>query len=82
MRRILPKKRTSFDDLTPFDIAAVFSHVNSIPRPSLGGVSPVRLAKAVFPEVFFDGLGLSEVPVGDICLRPELIDGNGKGGIS
>ncbi|HBT95259.1 MAG TPA: hypothetical protein DEB24_03785 [Coriobacteriia bacterium] len=67
---------------SPFVAAAVFSHVNSVPKSSLSGVSPVRLAESVFPEVFFDELGLSEVPVGDICLRPGLIDGNGKGGVS
>jgi IS30 family transposase len=73
VRKILPKGSTSLDELTPWDIATVFSQVNSIPRPSLGGVKPIALAQAQFPKRLFDELGLSCVPTKDICLKPSLL---------
>ena len=74
VRKILPKKFTSFDALTQFDVATVFSHVNSLPRPSLGGASPMALAQALFPKDFFDELGLILIPTKDLCLKPSLLD--------
>ncbi|MBS3973264.1 MAG: helix-turn-helix domain-containing protein [Actinobacteria bacterium] len=40
LRRIVPEK-TSIDNLTNRDAAIIASHVNSTPRASLGGASPV-----------------------------------------
>ncbi len=74
LRKVLPKKVTSFDSLTPWDIASVFSHVNSLARPSLGGASPLALAMAIFPKNFFEELGLVLVPTTMICLRPSLLN--------
>jgi len=74
VRKILPKKRTTFEALTPWDVATVFSHVNSVLRPSLGGTSPMALAMAVFPKRFFDELGLELIPSKDLCLKPSLLD--------
>ena len=74
VRKILPKKRTSLDTLSAWNIATVFSHVNSVPRPSLGGVAPITLAMAIFPKRFFEELGLKQVATTDICLKPSLLD--------
>jgi len=74
VRKILPKKRTSLDRLSAFDIATVFSHINSVPRPSLGGASPLALAMAIFPKSFFEETGLILIPITMICLRPDLLD--------
>lgn len=74
LRKILPKKRTSFDALTPWDISSIFSHINSLPRPSLGGVSPLELAMAIFPKRLFEELGLSLIEIGLICLKPDLLN--------
>ena len=74
VRKILPKKRTSFDTLTQFDVATVFSHINSVLRPSLGGASPMALAMAIFPRGFFEELGLELIPTTDLCLKPSLLD--------
>ena len=78
LRKILPKKRTSFDSLTPWDMATIFSHLNSLPRPSLGGTSPIALAKAVFPSEFFDELGLIVISTKMIVLRPNLLENRGE----
>jgi hypothetical protein len=78
----LPKKLTSFDALCAYDMATVFSHVNSVPRPSLGGASAMQLAQAIFPKSFFDELGLSCVLTKDICLKPTLINNSKKGGLA
>jgi IS30 family transposase len=75
LRKIVPKRTTSFDGLTPWDVAEVFSHINSVPRPSLSGATPIALAQAVFPAQFFEETGLAPVPIKDICLRPSLISG-------
>jgi hypothetical protein len=72
---------TSFDELTPYDMAVVFSHINSVPRPSLAGASPIQLAQAVFSKNFFDELGLDAVPIKDICLKPDLINKDRNGGL-
>jgi len=74
VRKILPKKRTSFDALSAWDIATVFSHINSVPRPSLGGASPMALAMAIFPKRFFEEMGLSLIVTTEICLKPSLLD--------
>jgi IS30 family transposase len=73
LRKILPKRTTSFDNLTSLDIAKAFSHLNSVPRPSLSGATLMALAQAVFPKEFFGELGLAPVAIKDICLRPSLI---------
>lgn len=80
VRKVLPKRRASLDRLSPYDIATLFSHINSVPRPSLGGVSPIELASAVFPRKFLEELGLSFVPLKDICLKPSLLDDDGRVG--
>ena len=78
VRKILPKRQTSLDALNPWDIATVFSHVNSIPRPVLGGVAPMVLAMAVFPRTLFEEMGLRLVATTDICLKPIILDNDDK----
>lgn len=72
VRRILPKK-TSLDRVTRSDASRVASHVNSMPRPSLGGASPFDLAHHVLPRDLLDGIGLQQVPPDDVCLKPSLL---------
>jgi IS30 family transposase len=80
IRAILPKKKTSFDALTQEDVATIFSHINSVPRSSLGGTSPMVLAQAIFPKRFFEETGLRLVAVSEICLKPSLLDNGVKEG--
>lgn len=72
VRRILPKG-TSFQDLTRGDAALISSHVNSMPRASLGKASPFDLAHHVIPGELLEGLGLEHIAPDDVVLRPSLL---------
>ena len=71
-RKIVPKG-TSIDTLSNYDLAIVFSHINSTPRRSLFGASPMQLALEVLPKEFFDELGLSLIPTDEVILSPNLL---------
>ena len=72
MRYIIPKG-TSIEHLTQSDITLMMNHVNSFKRKSLGGKSPIQLARMFLPEDLFILLGLEEIPSDDVILRPELL---------
>ncbi len=72
LRRILPKK-TSFEGLTPYEMALISSHVNSYPRRSLGNKSPYSLAAKALPKVLLDEVGLKRIAPEDVTLKPSLI---------
>jgi IS30 family transposase len=74
LRRIVPKG-TSIEDLSRRDAAIIASHVNSMPRPSLGGASPFDLARHVLPERLLEGLGLEHLPPDNVVLRPSVLTG-------
>ena len=65
IRRILPKGRAiGFDDLAAADAAVVMSQVNSMPRPSLGGMCPIQMLLAAHPRsgrALLDALGVELV---------------------
>lgn len=68
LRRVLPKGRgISFDGLVGADAAVLMSQVNSMPRPSLGGMCPIQMLIAAHPEsgrALLDALGVELVPYG------------------
>jgi IS30 family transposase len=71
-RKIVPKG-TSIDALTNYELAEIFSHINSTPRRTLFGMSPMQLAMQVLPGEFFDELGLRLIPPDEIILSPKLL---------
>lgn len=73
LRRILPKGRSDFDLLSRGDLSLIASHVNSYPRKSLGGRRPVDAARVLLPEAFLDLLGVTEVRLEEVTLRPSLV---------
>ena len=73
LRRILPKRRSTFDALTFADVSLVCSHVNSYPRRRLGGRSPIELAALVLPDGLLESLGIGRVPLDEVVLRPRLV---------
>ncbi|MCL4554322.1 MAG: IS30 family transposase [Actinobacteria bacterium] len=79
LRRIVPKG-TSLENFTMRDAAIVASHVNSMPRASLGGASPFDLAHHVLPTGIFEGLGLKHIAPDDVVLKPSLLKGGSHPG--
>lgn len=72
LRRIVPKG-TSLEGFTRRDAALIASHVNSMPRPSLGGACPFDLAHHVIPKELLEGLGLEHIASDDVVLKPSLL---------
>lgn len=72
IRKICPKG-TSFDAYSQKDITLMMSHINSSPRQSLGGMSPLKLAKLMLPSELLDCFGLMEIPDDEIILTPALL---------
>ena len=61
----------SFDDLDEVDAWFVGSNVNSEPRPSLMGLSPLAMLRAAEPAVaqaLTDALGICELPYDQLDL--------------
>lgn len=78
IRQILEKGMFSFDELVPADMAVLMSHVNSNPRASLGGKSPIQMLRFVYGEedaqALLDAFGIREVGRDELMLRPEILD--------
>ena len=78
IRQILEKGMFSFDELVPADMAVLMSHVNSNPRASLGGKSPLQMLRFVYGEAgadaLLDAFGISEVGRDELVLRSEILD--------
>ncbi len=72
IRKICPKG-TSFDDYSQKDVNLMMSHINSTPRQSLGGLSPMALAKLMLPPELLDCFGLTEIPADEVLLTPALL---------
>lgn len=67
----------SIDDLDADDLALVMSHVNSTPRRSLGGLSPVAAARRMLGEpveALLGAYGIREVGPGELYLREDLVN--------
>jgi IS30 family transposase len=73
IRRVLPKGKASFDDLAEDQIALMVSHINSMPRTSLDGKSPMSLAMEHLPEQFFVDYNLELIRPEEIVLKPHLL---------
>lgn len=72
IRKICPKG-TSFDSCSQRDVNRMMSHINSAPRQSLGGLSPMALAKMVLPHELLGFFALTEIPADEIVLTPDLL---------
>lgn len=72
VRDIIPNKYP-MDNLTQNDINLMFSHINSVPRRSLGGKSPFEMFCFIYGESAIELLSISEVKRDDVTLKPSLI---------
>lgn len=79
LRKMLPKRRgISFDDLDERDCAFIMSHVNSQPRPSLMGLSPLQMLKAADAEAceaLATASGMEEIPFDELALTLDALNG-------
>lgn len=78
IRQILKKGMFAFDELEPADMAVLMSHVNSNPRASLGGLTPLKMLRVLYgdedTEALMDALGIIEIPRDELMLKPEILD--------
>jgi len=77
IRALLPKGKTPFDELDAWDLAVVASHVNSTPRKSLCGKTPIEMFVAYYGsdgKELLDVLGVEEVPFEKLMLKPQVLD--------
>lgn len=71
IRWVLPKS-SSFDHLSYYDIALLASHINSVARDSLHGLSPYAAMKICNPSLL-DRVYLSQVQPNEVTLTPDLL---------
>ena len=72
IRRICPKG-SSFDALSQEDVVLMMSHINSAPRESLGGRTPLEMAQLILPKEILDLFGLKQIASDDVILTPKLL---------
>lgn len=78
LRKLLPKGRgISFDRLGGRDCAVLMSHLNSEPRPSLGGMCPIDMLLAALGDDgrgLLDALGIEKVPYEELDMTVGAIE--------
>ena len=78
VRKIPPKGRgISFDRLGGRDCAVLMSHLNSEPRPSLGGMCAIDMLLAALGDdgrALLDALGVEKVPYGELDMSVGAIE--------
>lgn len=78
LRKLLPKDRgISFDKLVAQDMAVCMSHLNSEPRHSLFGATPLSALRGMLPnktDGLLDALGITEVYYDKLILTIEAIN--------
>ena len=72
IRKICPKG-SNFDVLTQKDVTRMMSHINSAPRESLNGHTPLEMARMMLPGELLDFFGLEEIMPDDVILTPKLL---------
>lgn len=76
-RQLLAKGMFDFDELTKADMRVVMCHVNSNPRLSLGGLSPIQAFLAIYGEEgaeLLNAFGIEQIPPSKLMLKPEILD--------
>lgn len=78
VRKLLPKGRgISFDRLGGRDCAVLMSHLNSEPRPSLGGMCAIDMLRAALGDEadgLLGALGIAKVPYDELNMTVAAID--------
>ena len=72
IRFVVPKGK-SLAGLTQEKCDLLASHINSVPRDSLGGKTPYQLAALIIGEDTLSKLGIKKIKEDDVSLSPSLI---------
>ena len=72
VRDILAKKK-SLKDLTQDKLDLMFSHINSVPRKSLGGKTPYEAFEFFYGEDTLDKLNIQKIEKDKVTLQPYLL---------
>lgn len=73
IREILPQG-TSFDNLLQKDCEILMSHINSIPRDLLGGMTPYELTEnKLIPKEILNKFGIKKISPDDVCRKSRLL---------
>jgi len=81
LRQVIPKHSVSFDALCERDISVACSHVNSNPRASLCGMSPIKMLRAAYGEkidCLLEAYGLEEIGRDELTLKPSVLNEDRK----
>lgn len=71
-RNILPNKR-KLDKLTQEDLELMFSHINSVPRTSLGGKTPYEVFTYFYGDEVLRKLNIQKIEKDMVTLQPYLL---------
>ena len=72
VRNILPNKR-NLDKLTQEDLNLMFSHINSVPRASLGGRTPYEVFTYFYGDNILKKLNIQKIEKDMVTLQPYLL---------
>lgn len=72
VRNILPNKR-KLDKLTQEDLDLMFSHINSVPRASLGGRTPYEVFTYFYGDDVLKKLNIQRIEKDMVTLQPYLL---------
>ena len=72
IRDIIAKKK-SMKDLTQEKINLMFSHINSVPRQSLGGKTPYEAFEFFYGKETLDKLNIQKIDKDMVTLQPYLL---------
>jgi len=72
VRYIFPKGH-SLDRYTQKEVSLAMNHINSYPRAKWDVKTPTAMFIALYGPQIADKLGLAEIDIKSLCLRPELV---------
>lgn len=72
IRDIIQKKK-SMKDITQDKLDLMFSHINSVPRKSLGGKTPYEAFKFFYGKETLDKLHIHKIEKDKVTLQPYLL---------
>ena len=73
IREILPNGQ-DWSNLTQEKVNLMFSHINSVPRESLGGKTPYELFTYIYGTKIADKLNIQKIKEDEVTITPRLLN--------